>query len=69
MAYYRQCARCRGTMDSNEGIRYPGEGLVCEECAGYLDRELAYRKKWHLSKEQMRELEKEQPELEIGETA
>ncbi len=56
-------------MDSGEGVKYPGEGLVCEECADYLDQEEAYRKKWCLTKEQMRELKEERTGPWIGETA
>ena len=67
MAYYRQCDRCGCTMDPGEEVKYPGEGLVCEECAEKLDREAAYRKKWSLSRELMRELMDELPG--VGETA
>lgn len=69
MAYYRQCVRCGCSMDSGEGVKYPGEGLVCEECADYLDQEEAYRKKWCLTKEQMRELKEERTGPWIGENA
>ena len=69
IAYYHQCARCGCSLDTGEGVKYPGEGLVCEECAENLDQEEAYRKKWRLSKEQMRELGEEWSGPGIGETA
>lgn len=67
MAYYRRCVRCRCTMDPAEGLAYPGTGVVCEECAEELDRQEAYRRRWSLSREQMRELLDELPGA--GETA
>lgn len=59
MAYYRQCTRCGCSLDTGEGVKYPGEGLVCEECAEELDLEAAYREKWCLTKGQIAELKKE----------
>ena len=59
MAYYRQCTRCGCSLDSGEGVMYPGEGLVCEECSEELDLEAAYREKWCLTKGQVAELKKE----------
>ena len=67
MAYYRRCGRCGGSMDPAEGLAYPGEGVVCEECARELERQEVYRRRWSLSREQMRELLDELPD--VGETA
>ncbi len=59
VAYYRVCARCRCSMDCSEGVSYPGEGRVCEECAQELDLEAAYRKSWAFTKEQLEERKRE----------
>lgn len=66
MAYYRQCSRCGCTMDVNEGIRYQGEGLVCEECSRELDAEREYMRYWSLSKEQLQEIKKERPGFRVS---
>ncbi len=60
MARYR-CDECGCRMDPGEGVRYPGYGYVCEECAERIDREVAYRKAFCLTKEQMDELKEQIP--------
>ena len=59
MAYYYTCARCQCAMDSSEGVNYPGEGRVCEECAYELDLEAAHRRQWGFTKEQLEERKKD----------
>lgn len=66
MAYYRRCGRCGCTMDVSEGSRYPGEGLVCEECSQELDVEEEYRRHWCLSKEQLQEIKKERTGFRVS---
>ncbi len=36
---YRRCARCGCSLDVSEGMDWPGEGLVCDECGDELSRE------------------------------
>lgn len=66
MARNYYCSRCGCTMDSGEGINYPGEGRVCAECEEALDLEADYRKKWFLTKEQLREIKRDMPSLALG---
>ena len=69
MAHKNRCARCGCRMDSGEGMNYPGEGRVCEECVTVLDEEARYRKRWSLTKEQYIELKEDMPGLAFVETA
>ena len=51
-------------MDSSEGINYPGEGRICEECAYELDLEAAYRRQWGFTKEQLEDKKRTYLDLE-----
>lgn len=62
VAYYHLCTRCRCAMDVGEGIAYPGEGRVCEDCARELDMEAACRKRLALTKARM---EKDDPGFKV----
>ncbi|MCI8887964.1 MAG: hypothetical protein HFG70_07735 [Hungatella sp.] len=69
MAHRNRCARCGCYMDSGEGVNYPGEGRVCEECRTELEEEEGYRKRWALTKEEFLELKKDMPGLIFRGTA
>lgn len=69
MARNYHCARCGCTMDSGEGVNYPGEGRVCRECEEALELEAEYRRRWSLTGEQLRELKKDMPGLAFGQPA
>ncbi len=65
MAYYHLCTRCGCTMDIGEGVAYPGEGRVCEDCAKELDMEAACREQWALTKAQMEQMKEDDPGFKV----
>lgn len=65
VAYYHLCTRCGCTMDIGEGVAYPGEGRVCEDCAKELDMEAACREQWALTKAQMEQMKEDDPGFKV----
>ena len=64
--YKYECCRCGCRLDPGEGVRYPGEGLVCEDCVEELDLETAHRKLFAMTKGQQKELKQILPGIVLG---
>ena len=64
--YKYECCRCGCRLDPGEGVRYPGEGLVCEDCVEELDLEAAHRQLFAMTKGQQKELKQILPGIVLG---